>query len=70
MSRKAKNIDPVITVNTLFVGTQTDSQAFIDLITQKQVIDKTKVNIDKSQTVVYNGLTSKVQNTQHTGGKL
>ncbi|MFI3238923.1 MAG: hypothetical protein R3Y47_13005 [Lachnospiraceae bacterium] len=70
MSRKIKNIDPVITVNTVFVGTQTDSQAFIDLIAQKQMIDKKQVYIDNIQISCYTDDTSKKQNTQLTGGKI
>lgn len=70
MSRKAKNTDPIITVNTVFVGTQTDSQAFIDLIAQKQMIDKKQVYIDNTQVLCYTDDTSKKQNTQLTGGKI
>lgn len=70
MSRKIKNIDPVITVNTVFVGTQTDRQAFIDLITQKHLIDKTQLNIDNTQLQCYTGGTSKKQDTQANGGKI
>ncbi len=70
MSRKNKNIDPIITVNAVFEGSQTDSQAFIDLITQKYTLAKTKVFLDNSQYRVYNEDTSKMQNAQHTGGKV
>ena len=70
MSRKVKNIDPIITVNTVFVGTQTDSQAFIDLIAQKQLLDKKQIYIDNTQISCYTEDTSKRQNTQLTGGKL
>lgn len=63
-----RKTEPIITVNTVFAGTQTDSQAYIDLITQKQLLDNTQLYLDKPQEVLYDENTSKMQNTQHTGG--
>ena len=36
-TRKARNTEPIITVNTVFVGKQSDRDAFIDLIAQKHL---------------------------------
>ena len=60
--------EPVITVNAVFAGIQTDRQAFIDLIAQKQAVDKSQADIDNNQLQEYNIGTSKTQDTQRNGG--
>ena len=54
-----KSKEPVITVNAVFDGGQTDRQAFLDLILQKQVIAKSQSDIDISQLSRYNKDTPK-----------
>lgn len=49
----AKPKDPVITVSTVFAGKQSDRQAFIDLILQKQEIVKSQSIIDNSKSMEY-----------------
>lgn len=48
-----KEKEPVITVSAVFDGGQTDRQAFLDLILQKQMIVKTQSNIDISKSMRY-----------------
>ena len=64
----SKNNEPIITVSTVFVGKQTDRQAFIDLIVQKKKIDKKQLNIDISQYKEYTEITPKLRHTQQNGG--
>lgn len=49
----AKSKNPVITVSAVFAGKQSDRQAFIDLILQKQEIVKSQSIIDNSKSVEY-----------------
>lgn len=49
----AKPKDPVITVSAVFAGKQSDRQAFIDLILQKQEIVKSQFIIDNSKSTEY-----------------
>lgn len=49
----AKPKDPVITVSAVFAGKQSDRQAFIDLILQKQEIVKSQYIIDNSKSMEY-----------------
>lgn len=60
----SKGKEPIITVNTVFAGEQTDRQAFIDLIIKKKQIDKAQFNIDISQNKEYNEITPKLRHTQ------
>ena len=55
----AKAKEPVITVNTVFVGRQTDRQAFIDLIIQKKEIVKSQLSLDAGRAAGYNEITPK-----------
>lgn len=55
----AKAKEPVITVSTIFAGGQTDRQAFLDLIAQKRMVDKSQSNIDFIQPSCYNKDTPK-----------
>lgn len=55
----AKAKEPVITVSTIFAGGQTDRQAFLDLIAQKRIVDKSQFNIDFMQQTCYNEDTPK-----------
>ena len=64
----SKGKEPIITVNTVFAGQQTDRQAFIDLIIHKKHIDKTQCNIDISQNKKYTKITPKLRHTQQNGG--
>lgn len=49
----AKLKAPVITVSAVFAGKQSDRQAFIDLILQKQEIVKSQLIIDNSKPMEY-----------------
>ena len=51
----AKTKEPVITVNTIFAGRQTDRQAFMDLILYKREMSKSRV--DCIPVAEYNGTT-------------
>ena len=53
----AKAKEPVITVNTIFAGRQTDRQAFIDLIMQKKVMEKSQFPIGITAPMRYNEAT-------------
>ena len=48
----AKKKEPVITVRTVFVGTRTERQAFIDLILEKE-----KFGVDRERNSTYNKAT-------------
>ena len=48
----AKKKEPVITVRTVFVGTRTERQAFIDLILEKE-----KFGVDREGKSTYNKAT-------------
>lgn len=49
----AKSKNPVITVSAVFAGKQSDRQAFIDLILQKQEIVKSQSIIDNYKVPEY-----------------
>ena len=51
----AKTKEPVITVNTIFAGRQTDRQAFMDLILYKREMSKS--HIDCNSVAGYNEAT-------------
>ena len=51
----AKTKEPVITVNTIFAGRQTDRQAFMDLILYKREMLKSRV--DCNSVAGYNEVT-------------
>ena len=53
----AKAKEPVITVSTIFAGRQTDRQAFIDLIIQKNEIAKSQLSLDIISSKRYNEIT-------------
>ena len=53
----AKAKEPVITVSTVFAGRQTDRQAFIDLIIQKNEIVKSQLSLDAGRAAGYNEIT-------------
>ena len=53
----AKAKEPVITVSTVFAGRQTDRQAFIDLIIQKNEIVKSQLSLDVGRAAGYNEIT-------------
>ena len=53
----AKAKEPVITVSTVFAGRQTDRQAFIDLIIQKNEIAKSQLSLDITAPMRYNKIT-------------
>ena len=55
----AKSKNPVITVSAVFAGKQSDRQAFIDLILQKQEIVKSQYIIDNNKPQEYNKDTPK-----------
>ena len=77
---KAK--DAVITVKSVFNGTKTDRQAFIDLILQRQpkirdtrssnenMILNRKESVDADPNVRYNGGTPNMRYTQAMGGNV
>ena len=74
---KAK--DAVITVKSVFNGTKTDRQAFIDLILQRQqqtnlqnenVLLNRKKIVDADPNVRYNDGTPNMRYTQATGGNV
>ena len=51
----AKTKEPVITVNTIFAGRQSDRQAFMDLILYKREMSKSR--IDCAPVAGYNEVT-------------
>ena len=53
----AKAKEPVITVSTIFAGRQTDRQAFIDLILQKKVMEKSQLSLGITAPIRYNEAT-------------
>ena len=55
----AKAKEPVITVSTVFAGRQSDRQAFIDLIIQKNEIVKSQLSLDAGRAAGYNEITPK-----------
>ena len=74
---KAK--DAVITVKSVFNGTKTDRQAFIDLILQRQqqtnvqnenIILNRKEIVDENPKIGYNDGTPNMRYTQATGGNV
>ena len=44
---------PVITVKTVFAGTQTERQAFIDLIRQRRGLARTNSPVDEDAVIGY-----------------
>ena len=74
---KAK--DAVITVKSVFNGTKTDRQAFIDLILQRQqqttlqnenILLNRKEIVDENPKIGYNDGTPNMRYTQANGGNL
>ena len=74
---KAK--DAVITVKSVFSGTKTDRQAFIDLILQRQqqttlqnenILLNRKETVDDNPKTGYNDGTPNMRYTQATGGNV
>ncbi|MBQ2726473.1 MAG: hypothetical protein IJF78_12285 [Clostridia bacterium] len=74
---KAK--DAVITVKSVFNGTKTDRQAFIDLILQRQqqttlqnenILLNRKEIVDENPKIGYNDGTPNMRYTQATGGNV
>ena len=77
---KAK--DAVITVKSVFNGTKTDRQAFIDLILQRQpkirdtrtsnenILLNRKETVDDNPKIGYNDGTPNMRYTQATGGNV
>ena len=53
----AKAKEPVITVSTVFAGHQSDRQAFIDLIRQRNRDARSRFELDASPAVGYTGTT-------------
>ena len=53
----AKAKETVITVSTVFAGTQSDRQAFIDLIRQRRELQKTKSPVDVKGVTGYTKIT-------------
>ncbi len=69
----AKRKEPVITVKSVFHGTKTDRQAFIELILQRQLQDKNNIinrkeTVDAEPNLRYNEGTPIMRYTQANGG--
>ncbi len=68
-----KKKEPVITVKSVFHGTKTDRQAFMELILQRQLQDENNIinrkkTVDEDPVLRYNESTPMMRYTQANGG--